>query len=241
MNENNLQQKQPNNPVASPEMNHSPLTTHHSRKRKVAFTLAEVLITLGIIGVIAALTIPSLIQKQNDRVAINKFKKMYSIYCQAYQRAITDNGGYYKDWSEKPIDVLQNYLNVANRGVREFSVYTLSGEKYKIEGTRQSYLELADGGAIIFSILEGGYIITGKLDSKLVLNKNIFPFSMSSNGAKIAGMSCGLPKNPMRLYSGDVSNGCPPSAIEWILANDNMDYMYCPDKLIWGKKVTCKP
>lgn len=31
--------------------------------KKFGFTLAEVLITLGIIGVIAALTLPSLIQK----------------------------------------------------------------------------------------------------------------------------------------------------------------------------------
>ena len=31
--------------------------------KKAAFTLAEVLITLGIIGIVAAMTMPSLIQK----------------------------------------------------------------------------------------------------------------------------------------------------------------------------------
>ena len=36
--------------------------------RKSAFTLAEVLITLGIIGVVAAITIPTLITKQNEKV-----------------------------------------------------------------------------------------------------------------------------------------------------------------------------
>ena len=60
MNKNNLLPKQPNNPVASPETNHSPLTIHHSPKR-IAFTLAEVLITLGIIGVVASMTLPSVI------------------------------------------------------------------------------------------------------------------------------------------------------------------------------------
>ena len=39
---------------------HSLFTTHNSLKRP-AFTLAEVLITLGIIGVVAALTLPTLI------------------------------------------------------------------------------------------------------------------------------------------------------------------------------------
>lgn len=35
-------------------------------KKKAAFTLAEVLITLGVIGVVAAMTIPSLIQKYSN-------------------------------------------------------------------------------------------------------------------------------------------------------------------------------
>jgi prepilin-type N-terminal cleavage/methylation domain-containing protein len=47
------------------------------------FTLAEVLITLGIIGVIAALTMPALIQNHNDRAAVVKVKKMYSVIANA--------------------------------------------------------------------------------------------------------------------------------------------------------------
>ena len=50
---------------------------HHYHKR-FAFTLAEVLITLAIIGVVAALTIPSLISKHNEKVAIAELNKMYT-------------------------------------------------------------------------------------------------------------------------------------------------------------------
>ena len=39
---------------------------------KKAFTLAEVLITLGIIGVVAAMTIPSLINAYRERVTVTK-------------------------------------------------------------------------------------------------------------------------------------------------------------------------
>ena len=35
--------------------------------RKCAFTLAEVLITLAIIGIVAALTIPALVQNHNEK------------------------------------------------------------------------------------------------------------------------------------------------------------------------------
>ncbi len=53
------------------------LTSHFSRI--AAFTLAEVLITLGIIGVVAALTIPSLIQKFNNKAFETALKKQLTI------------------------------------------------------------------------------------------------------------------------------------------------------------------
>ncbi len=56
------------------------------------FTLAEVLITLVIIGVIAAMTIPSLMNKTNEQETVVAVKKAYSIISQAYQRVIAENG-----------------------------------------------------------------------------------------------------------------------------------------------------
>ena len=44
---------------------------------KRAFTLAEVLITLGIIGVVAAMTLPTLLNKYQEVVTVNKVKKFY--------------------------------------------------------------------------------------------------------------------------------------------------------------------
>ena len=54
--------------------------------------MAEVLITLGIIGVVAALTLPSLIQKHQDQVLENQLKKMYSTLSQGIQKAMADDG-----------------------------------------------------------------------------------------------------------------------------------------------------
>ena len=47
---------------------------------KKAFTLAEVLITLSILGVVAALTIPSLVNRQSDLAAQVKLKKAIANY-----------------------------------------------------------------------------------------------------------------------------------------------------------------
>lgn len=60
--------------------------------KKFAFTLAEVLITLGIIGVVAAITMPSVIAKQREKVLVERLKVTYSIFSQAYLMAINENG-----------------------------------------------------------------------------------------------------------------------------------------------------
>ena len=48
----------------------------YSPYKKAAFTLAEVLVTLGIIGVVAALTIPALIADYKKIVYVNQLKKI---------------------------------------------------------------------------------------------------------------------------------------------------------------------
>ena len=52
-------------------------------KKRSGFTLAEVLITLGIIGVVAAMTVPTLIQNTNSAKFSAQFKKSVSTLSQA--------------------------------------------------------------------------------------------------------------------------------------------------------------
>ena len=59
---------------------------------KKAFTLAEVLITLGIIGVVVAMTLPTLIQKQQDVATVSRLEKTYSILSQAVMSAQQEYG-----------------------------------------------------------------------------------------------------------------------------------------------------
>lgn len=59
---------------------------------KVAFTIAEILITLGIIGVVAALTIPTLINASQKIQYVVGLKKAYSEANQALKQMATDNG-----------------------------------------------------------------------------------------------------------------------------------------------------
>ena len=60
--------------------------------KKRAFTLAEVLITLGIIGVVAAISIPSLITKINNKGYAEQLIKTYSILQNVTNKIIEEEG-----------------------------------------------------------------------------------------------------------------------------------------------------
>ena len=62
-----------------------------SRKR-VAFTMAEILITLAVIGIVAAMTIPNLVQSYKKKIVETKLIKIYSTMNQAIKLSSVDNG-----------------------------------------------------------------------------------------------------------------------------------------------------
>lgn len=67
------------------------VTTCGNNKR-FAFTLAEVLITLGIIGVVVAMTLPTLIQNYRKQQTVTQLKSTYSILSQAFEHAQAEYG-----------------------------------------------------------------------------------------------------------------------------------------------------
>ena len=60
--------------------------------KKNGFTLAEVLITLAIIGVVATLTLPSLMANTNEQQAMTGFKKLINTLSEAGQMNSAMNG-----------------------------------------------------------------------------------------------------------------------------------------------------
>ena len=82
------------------------------KKSSLGFTLAEVLITLAIIGVVAAMTIPTLVNKYQDRVNETRYKKAVSMLSQAVQLSMAeiDSPGNMKNtdlWNCKDKDDVQ--------------------------------------------------------------------------------------------------------------------------------------
>ena len=91
-------------------------TAHNSRDvslldnfRKAAFTLAEVLITLGIIGIVAVLTLPNIIANYEKKVTVNRLKAAYSIFSQAVNHSVQDNGDI-SNWELSYSDMAPKYI-----------------------------------------------------------------------------------------------------------------------------------
>lgn len=68
---------------------------------KLAFTLAEVLIVLGIIGIVAEMTIPTLMNNVQQQLYVSQLKKVYSTLAQAALLIKNDNGGtLVQEWAD---------------------------------------------------------------------------------------------------------------------------------------------
>ena len=81
---------------------------------KKAFTLAEVLITLSILGVIAALTIPSLVNRYTDSAAQTKLRKAVADYEKFAAAYMAENEA--TDLSDLSCDDLAKYFKIVNGG-----------------------------------------------------------------------------------------------------------------------------
>lgn len=76
---------------------------------KEGFTLAEVLITLGIIGIVAAMTIPTLMNKTNEREWKSAWKKAFSTISWSTEKMAHDNGGSLEDYFSSATDMRDKY------------------------------------------------------------------------------------------------------------------------------------
>ena len=89
--------------------------SHIALKTKAAFTLAEVLITLGIIGIVAAMTLPTLNQAINKKVRAEQVRTVKYKFTKATEKmnSLGLIGPY--DSTDAFVDELQKHLKIMKR------------------------------------------------------------------------------------------------------------------------------
>ena len=209
-------------------------------KKLLAFTLAETLIVIGIIGVVSALTLPNLNSSTGEKEKIAKVKKIYQNLDDAIGRASAIYGPL-NEW--KSLDnttaaqltrfgdrvtefmkVSKNCGTSANQGCWSktapdvvlgggFSVSDASANVYKVI--------LADGTSLAMAT-DFNYIsfdIDGPNKGANKLGKDVFTLYYDRD------MSSIRPPEPPATFSQILTTGRGDYATNWVINFDNMDYL----------------
>ena len=223
------------------------------QSRKSAFTLAETLIVMGIIGVVAALTLPNLNSSTGNKEKVVKVKKIYQNLNDAYGRA-TAVYGPYGEWSSNSqwgrltefmrLSKDCNSSNIDSCFKRNSTINSYNNSSvYNISGAGVYAGIMADGTSIalqndiIFVDIDGsnkGQNISSIdiFGFKLTNNEGVIPFGQGQFdfeglGGNLHTCNCGTGHRDLECT-------------EWVVLFDNMDYIKCPDQLNGTTNITCK-
>lgn len=173
-------------------------------KFKGGFTLAEVLITLVIIGIIAAMTIPQVINNTNEQENVVATKEAFSILSQAYNRVLVENGGTIEPSSlgSSGREVTQNFgdifakqMHVQNNcGVRTDEECFANGMYKYLDGSdwvdwnKKNYykVRLANGMSLGF-IVRSEYVERGTSDALKHVITDIYVDVNGDKGPNVVG------------------------------------------------------
>ena len=171
----------------------------HHYKNKQGFTLAEVLITLGIIGVVAALTLPVLISNYRKSIVETRLKRVSSVLSNVMQFAVNDNGES-KNWETVNSKIfIERYLIpylpgskfISEAELGKMYVYGINGSKIELNGGYASGLKLKNGELIrvvngfdpnsTIGLVQIGVIISQNKSNIYYFGKDYFTFYYDIN------------------------------------------------------------
>ena len=220
-------------------------TIHNSQFTKsIAFTLAETLIVMGIIGVVAALTLPNLNSSTGDREKVAKVKKIYQNLTDAFGRAQAvygpfdewfindgdDNKKATKRFAERMIEFMKISKDCGlTQNVCISNTMTDGGSTSNISdmlGTENYYSYiLSDGTSVAFgkdnSSNRGNILvdIDGNTKGQNDPGNDVFGFFINTENLQLLPYGTGY-VDIIDLYSNEHIN-----ATTWILQHENLDYL----------------
>ena len=235
-----------------------------------AFTLAETLIVMGIIGVVAALTIPNLNSSTADKEKVAKLNKIYSNLEDAVGRAQAVYGPV-EEWLSGKTDEqkklifyerMSEFMKVQKTcAPNTAGCFTKSQGKalksgFSVTDTPQAFYQviLADGTSVsLFPYFGDGncqedgcynfYVdIDGPSKGSYTWGKDIFVFVGGSKDGLISSWASS--NATLRSNCFKFGNTCS----SWVIQNNNMDYIKadssgkCPNGKVldWTTNTSCK-
>lgn len=217
------------------------------RKNK-AFTLAETLVVMGIIGVVAALTIPNLSSSTANKENVARVQKAYSTINEAFERVQAEYGNiqrwplrdfgwngnndtdFFANRMSEYLKVSKNCARNANQGCMASSVKFLNGTSTTSNGyfavtdadTSAYKMILADGTGLAIMVASGSIFMNVDIDGPRkgsgTIGKDWFGFVYGPGN----GIKNLIPANTGNLTS---SFATGRGLTAWVIETGNMDYL----------------
>lgn len=190
---------------------------------KNGFTLAEVLITLGVIGIVAALTMPTLLQNTKKSEATAKIKKFISVINQALIRAESDYG-MREDWIKGEMNNTDSSLEFLNTYIKPYITNsTIEKGGATITTERTSTLKFPDSSQMSIKVgtcYDIYYDINGKKGPN-EKGRDVFQFILCRKKGE-----CNVNSNQVRPYYCP-GNGSKYPSHEELINNCKTQGTYC--------------
>ena len=142
-------------------------------KKSLGFTLAEVLITLGIIGVVAAMTMPTLMNSTQGAQYKAAYKKALSAIAQGVTLNVALDGSSFADATNADgiRDILKARMNIVNGDKDKDTVpYETAPALLGTQGTGNYSLYFSDGIIFSFSGPTAGKVCSDPTDTNSGIN-----------------------------------------------------------------------
>jgi len=143
----------------------------------VAFTLAEILITIGIIGIVAAITLPAVITNYQKQSTATKVKKFYNVINNAINMSIVNHGDVNTWYPERKNNTYDDNVDF----LKEYILPYIKYDRFEKSSTSNAALiYLTNGGLILYNTDNNGTDIKYYINGKIEINpRNQFSFGFN--------------------------------------------------------------
>lgn len=219
---------------------------------KMAFTLAEVLLVLAVIGIVAALTIPTLIQKTGNDQIVAKLKKEYSSISQAYQLIANENSGSIESssifignlstansWSA--LNAFSSKMNMIKNCGDASGCFNPAVVYRNLDGTNWGELDTPGWGFAKAVLSDGSYIYMYDWDGNCNAAAGSGPLTASSCGVFVVDVNgkTGPNQKGRDVFSFHITkNGIIPAGSNSDSNNCTSDGLGCTEKVLREGNIT---
>ena len=220
---------------------------NHLSSRSKGFTLAEVLVTLGIIGVVSAMTVPSLMQNHQRKTYVTQLHKFYIILSQGLVQVMADkNAVNLKEAGLTTLSEWNSFFNTYYKIIQDCketqtpcmasSYKKISGQF--ISGNTSRYITLADGTSLGYfnindpdaSLIAVLYVDVNGAKGPNLVGRDLFAIYVYNNGI-VDDYSTSLPPISKEKREEMFNTCCINNSGNWNgcfgkILNDNWEMTY---------------